>query len=149
MCVCRRRWQRCTGRCAAESHIHYCSGVQKGKTVYQGSKMSCHNMGEVSTYCSSAHLSCLHSRSDCHTSSDLGCSCYSHNGIHVVRRSFHLYHQKQTNMEMKTASNNMNIKCATLPIVFRMCNHSFLGVRLSKYDAKFKTQYVLRRLTQR
>lgn len=64
------------------------------------------------THCSSPRPSCLRSRSGCHTSSGRGCSCYSRSGIHEVRRSFHLFHQEQTNTKMKTASKSMNINTA-------------------------------------
>lgn len=101
---------------------------------------------EPGTHCSSPRLSCLHSRSGCHTSSGLGCSCYSRSEIHEVRRSFHLFHQVQTNMKMKMASKSMNINIV-LAIIFSTCNHHFLRVSLSKSDTEFKTRYVLRRLT--
>lgn len=56
------------------------------------------------THCNAPHRSCLHSHSGCHISSGPGCSCYSHSEIHEVRRSFHLFHQTQTNTQMKMAS---------------------------------------------
>lgn len=105
-------------------------------------------MRESGTHCSSARLSCLHSHSGCHTSSGLGCSCYSRSGIHEVRRSFHLFHQEQTNTEMKMASKSMNIN-SVLAIIFSGCNHRFLRVSPSKSDTEFKTQYALQRLTYR
>lgn len=105
-------------------------------------------MKESGTHCSSPRLSCLRSHSGCHTSSGLGCSCYSHSGIHEVRRSFHLFHQEQTNMKMKMASKSMNIN-SVQAIIFCRCNHRFLRVSLSKSDAEFKTQSVLKRLTHR
>lgn len=100
------------------------------------------------TYCNSPRLSCLRSRSGCHTSSGLGCSCYSRSGIHEVRRSFHLFHQEQTNMKMKMASKSMNIN-SVRAIIFSTCNQRFLRVSLSNSDTEFKTRYVLRRLTRR
>lgn len=103
---------------------------------------------ESGTHCSSPRLSCLHNHSGCHTSSGLGCSCYSRSGIHEVRRSFHLFHQEQTNTKMKMASKSMNIN-TELAIIFSTCNHRFLRVSLSKSDTEFKTQYVLKRLTCR
>lgn len=109
-------------------------------------KMSWLKVKEPGTHCSSPHLSCLHSHSGCHTSSGLGCSCYSRSEIHEVRRSFHLFHQEQTNMKMKMASKSMNINIV-LAIIFSTCNHHFLRVSLSKSDTEFKTRYVLRRLT--
>lgn len=100
------------------------------------------------THCSSPHPSCLRSRSGCHTSSGPGCSCYSRNGIHEVRRSFHLFHQEQTNTKMKMASKSMNINIVPA-IIFSTCNHHFLRVSPSKSDTEFKTRCTLRRLTCR
>lgn len=100
---------------------------------------------EADTHCSSPRLSCLHSRSGCHTSSGLECSCYSRSGIHEVRRSFHLFHQEQTNTKMKMASKSMNIN-TLLAIIFSRCNHCFLRVSLNNSDSQFKTQNSLQRL---
>lgn len=97
------------------------------------------------THCSSPHPSCLRSRSGCRTSSGLECSCYSRSGIHEVRRSFHLFHQEQTNTKMKMASKSMNIN-TLLAIIFSRCNHCFLRVSLNNSDSKFKTQNSLQRL---
>ena len=103
---------------------------------------------EPGTHCSSPRRSCLRSRSGCHTSSGRGCSCYSRSGIRVVHRSFHLFHQEQTNTKMKMASKSMNIN-GVLAITFCTCNHRFLGVSPSESDAEFKTQFALERLTRR
>lgn len=100
---------------------------------------------EAETHCSSPRLSCLRSRSGCHTSSGLECSCYSRSGIHEVRRSFHLFHQEQTNTKMKMASKSMNIN-TLLAIIFSRCNHCFLRVSLNNSDLQFKTQNSLQRL---
>lgn len=105
-------------------------------------------MKESDTHCSSPRLSCLHSHSGCHTSSGLGCSCYSRSGIHEVRRSFHLFHQEQTNTKMKMASKSMNIN-SMLAIIFSTCNHRFLRISPSNSDTEFKTQCALPRLTHR
>lgn len=119
--------------------------VERQQCIW-ANKVSWLKVKEPGTHCSSPHLSCLHSHSGCHTSSGLGCSCYSRSEIHEVRRSFHLFHQEQTNMKMKMASKSMNINIV-LAIIFSTCNHSFLRVFLSKTDTEFKTRYVLRRLT--
>lgn len=100
---------------------------------------------EADTHCSSPRLSCLRSHSGCHTSSGLECSCYSRSGIHEVRRSFHLFHQEQTNTKMKMASKSMNIN-TLLAIIFSRCNHCFLRVSLNNSDSQFKTQNSLQRL---
>lgn len=103
-------------------------------------------MRESGTHCSSLRLSCLRSHSGCHTSSGLECSCYSRSGIHEVHRSFHLFHQEQTNTKMKMASKSMNINIV-LAIIFSTCNHRFLRVSPSNSDSsEFKTQCALQRL---
>lgn len=100
---------------------------------------------EADTHCSSPRQSCRHSRFGCHTSSGLECSCYSRSEIHEVRRSFHLFHQEQTNTKMKMASKSMNIN-TLLAITFSRCNHCFLRVSLNNSDSQFKTQNSLQRL---
>lgn len=99
------------------------------------------------THCSSLRLSHLRSHSGCHTSSGLGCSCYSRSEIHEVHRSFHLFHreQKKKDTGKKMASKNMNIN-TVLCIVFSVRNHHFLRVSLSRSDTEFKTQCALQRL---
>lgn len=108
-------------------------------------------MKQSGTYCSSPRQNRLHSHSGCHTSSGLGCSCYSRSEIHEVHRSFHLFHQEQKKkkkktMKMKMASKSMNINRA-LAIIFSMCNHHFLRVSQSNSISEFKTQCTLKKLT--
>lgn len=115
-------------------------------TVYTNQHSEPTETEETDTHCSSSRLNCLRSRSGCHTSSGLGCSCYSRSEIHEVRRSFHLFHQEQTNTKMEMASKSMNINSA-LAIIFSMCNHRFLRASLSIPDSEFKTQCALQSLT--
>lgn len=124
-------------RARTRNIISVCRGT-KGKRREKKARVA-------DTHCSSPRLSCLRSRSGCHTSSGLECSCYSRSGIHEVRRSFHLFHQEQTNTEMKMASKSMNIN-TLLAIIFSRCNHCFLRVSLNNSDSEFKTQNSLQRL---
>lgn len=73
-------------------NVHRLSACRNIKCMYKLPNSSWRESGGVlSTHCSSARLSCLRSRSGCHTSSGPGCSCYSRSGIHEVHRSFHLF----------------------------------------------------------
>lgn len=126
-------------QCQSENAEHH-QRMQRNKREATGKKARV-----ADTHCSSPRLSCLRSRSGCHTSSGPECSCYSRSGIHEVRRSFHLFHQEQTNTEMKMASKSMNIN-TLLAIIFSRCNHCFLRVSLNNSDSEFKTQNSLQRL---